>query len=222
MYNLHGLAKPEKDSLKDKECLICLELMESESLINLVKLPCGCANSTYHILCITRLLESGENKNFCPHCKTIYCFMPAAMPPSSNINSIIAELQTKHYCQIMMFHLLSNTIMNIANICITRTIPKYTSYPELQVMVMFYFSKIFFNYCILVYSNNNIDKIESVLLYSYMFQTVLFGGLLYAVSQVKNYNISVILLLNNVFSGGFDVAFRVIIENRMKNRVINM
>lgn len=223
MYNLHGLAKPDKDSLKDKECLICLELMESESLTNLVKLPCGCANSTYHILCITLLLESGENKNFCPHCKTVYHAMPAV----SDISILHAdslthrELQTKHYCHIMMFHLLSNTVMNITNICITRIIPKYNTYPELQVLMIFYFSKVFFNYCILVYSKNNIDKIDSVLVYSYTFQTVLFGGLVYGVTKINNDYISAILVLNNVFLVGFDLAFRLITENRMKNRITN-
>lgn len=216
MYNFQDFAKPDKDSLKDKECLICLESMESESLTNLVRLPCGCANSTYHILCITQLLESGENKNFCPHCKTVYFAMPVAMTPTSDTRTLI---KTKHYCHIMMFHLLSNTIMNIANICITRAIPKYNTYAELQVLMVFYFTKIFFNYCIFVYSKNNIDKIDSVLIYSYVFQTVLFGVLVYASARIY---VSVTLILNNVFLGGFDLGFRLVIENRMKNRIINM
>jgi hypothetical protein len=31
-----------------------------------------CKYSVYHIICIIKLLHSGENKNFCPHCKTKY------------------------------------------------------------------------------------------------------------------------------------------------------
>ena len=80
-YDMSGLEKfekPDKDFIKDKECLICLESIDLESNpIDLesnpiVKLPCKCANSVYHIICIIKLLHSGENKNFCPHCKTIY------------------------------------------------------------------------------------------------------------------------------------------------------
>ena len=43
--------KPDKDFIKDKECLICLESVDLE-LNKIVKLPCVCSNSVYHIICI--------------------------------------------------------------------------------------------------------------------------------------------------------------------------
>ena len=46
--SLHNFKKPNKNFLKDKECLICLESIDLE-LQELVKLPCECANSVYHI-----------------------------------------------------------------------------------------------------------------------------------------------------------------------------
>ena len=68
---LQEFEKPDKSFLIDKECLICLESINIEAL-KIVKLPCGCSNSVYHIVCILKLLDSGKNKNFCPHCKTNY------------------------------------------------------------------------------------------------------------------------------------------------------
>ena len=59
IYDL-GSKKPDKDFIQDKECLICLESLEINKI---VKLPCECSNSVYHISCIIKLLQSGVNKN---------------------------------------------------------------------------------------------------------------------------------------------------------------
>jgi len=61
----------DRNNLIGKECLICLESIDIEEQ-KLIKLPCNCSNSVYHISCITLFLNSGNNKNFCPHCKNIY------------------------------------------------------------------------------------------------------------------------------------------------------
>ena len=61
----------DRNNLLDKDCLICLESIDIEEQ-KLIKLPCNCSNSIYHISCITTFLNSGTNKNFCPHCKNIY------------------------------------------------------------------------------------------------------------------------------------------------------
>jgi hypothetical protein len=66
MDSLQIFEKPDPNFLKDKECLICLEPMMDLEMNLIVKLPCGCANSAYHMNCILQLLESGKNKNFCP------------------------------------------------------------------------------------------------------------------------------------------------------------
>ena len=72
ILSLKHFEKPDKDFVKDKDCLICLESVDTESLHKIVKLPCNCNNSVYHIKCIIRFLQSGINKNFCPHCKKEY------------------------------------------------------------------------------------------------------------------------------------------------------
>ena len=48
-YNiLHNFEKPDKEFIKNKECLICLESIDIEAQ-KIVKLPCNCNNSVYHI-----------------------------------------------------------------------------------------------------------------------------------------------------------------------------
>ena len=77
---LQNFKTPDREFLKDKDCLICLEPVDLE-MNKLVALPCNCANSTYHTTCIIQLLKSGENKNFCPHCKYVYQMHSAVLTP---------------------------------------------------------------------------------------------------------------------------------------------
>ena len=110
--------------------------------------------------------------------------------------------------------------MNITNIVASRNAVETNVDEALQVLILFYFCKLFFNYCILMYSKSNIDRIEDCLVYSYTYQMVLFGFLIYALSKMKtDYNF-VILILNNVFLGFGDLAFRIIIEYRIQNTVV--
>ena len=119
-----------------------------------------------------------------------------------------------------MIHILINSVMNINNIVISKICDGYNSQlDELHVSMLFYFCKLFFNYCILIYSKNNIEKIESVLVYSYVFQTVLFIFLIYTLTKIKNDKNSIILLLNNILLSCIDLAFRIIVEYKMKNTV---
>ena len=238
---LEKFKKPEKDFIQDKECLICLESLNLDTKIEtnkIVKLPCGCANSVYHISCIIKLLHSGENKNFCPHCKTkyeipivhvsvhhmqvvpvryyeylVFQHNPEAQEPLENPE------QLKNFTHIMLFHILLNSVMNIINIVATKNHPDHNINPEIQVVMLFYFLKIFFNYCILLYSKNNISKIENSLAYSYVFQIVLFGLIIYTLTKIKyDYNL-IILIINNILCNFIDLAFRIIVEYRMQNRV---
>ena len=118
---LQRFEKPDPDFLNDKECLICLEPMVLE-MNQLVKLPCGCANSAYHIRCVIQLLQSGENKNFCPHCRQRYTIfvepvVPTRQLPNNNQLLRIEEAyQAQQFSHIMQIHLLSNTTMNIVNL----------------------------------------------------------------------------------------------------------
>jgi hypothetical protein len=210
---LQRFIKPDKEFLEDKECLICLEPMDLE-MNQIVKLPCGCANSAYHIPCIVKLLASGKNKNFCPHCKAEYIFLPSQVVPVPF--SVVPFLT-----HIMMVHLLSNTLMNIINIAVSRSYPEYNRYAEFQVLMLFYFLKLFLNFCILAYAKTNIEKIETTLVYSYVYQTVLFGFLIYILAKVKNDSFLTALWVNNLLFGITDFAFRFVLEYKMRNRVVS-
>ena len=169
--NLQNFEKPDKSFLIDKECLICLETIDLEAL-KIVKLPCGCSNSVYHIVCILKLLDSGKNKNFCPHCKTNYEIslkqieQPVArhqVLPYNTVNTEITppnqNLQIKILTRILIFHILINSLMNINNIIISKICDGYNSkIDELHVSMLFYFCKLFFNYIMLCYAKNNITK----------------------------------------------------------------
>jgi hypothetical protein len=223
---LQQFEKPEPEFIKDKECLICLEVFDLEANQH-VMLPCKCANSVYHVGCILLLLNSGQNKNFCPHCKGNY-YMSLQIPSQQLVNftqiqeAVMQQqnLQLTNFTHVLVVHIISNSIMNITNIVVARNAFKTNVVEALQVLILFYFCKLFFNYCILMYSKSNIDRIEDCLVYSYTYQMVLFGFLIYALSKMKtDYNF-VILILNNVFLGFGDLAFRIIIERRIQNTVV--
>jgi len=229
---LEKFKKPDKDFIQDKECLICLESLETE-VNKIVKLPCGCANSVYHISCIIKLLHSGENKNFCPHCKTIYDIsfahihvqiqqvVPLQYIVVQNIYPETPENieQIKNFTHIMLSHILLNSLMNIINIVATKNHPDHNINSEIQVVMLFYFLKIFFNYCILIYSKNNISKIENSLVCSYVFQIVLFCVIIYTLTKIKYDINSIILIVNNISCNFIDLGFRIIVEYKMQNRV---
>ena len=229
---LQKFEKPDTNFLKDKECLICLEVFDLESS-KFIQFPCKCSNSTYHIECIIKLINSGVNKNFCPHCKSIYDIplqveqIPVAMNqvvPYNVINTQTIQderriLHIKNFTHILVCHIISNSIMNVINIVVARNAIETNGRPELQVLMLFYFLKLFFNYVILMYSKNNIERIEDCLVYSYVFQTVLFCFFVYALTKIKNDYNSAILIVNNVFFSFGDLTFRVIIEYKMKNTV---
>ena len=226
---LEKFKKPDKDFIQDKECLICLESLETldlESEINkIVKLPCECANSVYHTSCIIKLLHSGENKNFCPHCKTIYEIPITHVPVQiqhifrENLETPENIEQIKNFTRIILFHILLNSLMNIINIIATKNHPDHNINSEIQVAMLFYFCKIFFNYCILLYSKNNISKIDNSLVCSYTFQTVLFCVIIYTLTKIKYDINSIILIVNNILGNFIDLSFRIIVEYKMQNRV---
>ena len=236
---LQNFKKPDVTGLKEKECLICLEPFDLESL-NFVKLPCVCSNSVYHIDCIVKFLVSGKNTNFCPHCKTNYeiplqnqfksqfqvsrtQIVPYIVVDQTNQRRQEDELrnfQIKNLSHILVFHIISNSIMNIINIVAARSSDETYHDEALQVLILFYFCKLFFNYCILMYSKSRIDRTEECLVFSYVFQTVLFGLLIYSLTRMKSNDSFIILITNNSVLGFGDLIFRIFIEYRMKNAVI--
>jgi hypothetical protein len=218
---LQNFEKPEQGFIKDKECLICLEPFDLE-LNQYVMLPCKCANSVYHIGCIMLLLNSGQNKNFCPHCKANYNIVMQNQQ-LTNLTHIqqraqeMQNLQVTNFTHILMVHILSNSIMNIINIVVARTSLDMNVDEALQVLIMFYFCKLFFNYCILMYSKSHIEKIEDCLVFSYFYQIILFGLLIYSLTKMKTDINFIVLIVNNVLLGFGDLTFRIIIECKMTN-----
>ena len=225
---LQKFEKPDENSLKEKECLICLEPFDLESN-SFVQLPCKCSSSVYHTDCIVKLLNSGDNKNFCPHCKTNY-ENPLKIKVANNqvlpyivtntqLEPQINYEQVKNFTGILILHTLLNSFMNVINVVITRSSPDYNSSLELQLLMIFYFLKIFFNYVIFVYSKNNIEKIEDSLLYSYTFQIMLFGFSVYTLTKINNDNRLITSTVINAIFGFGDFIYRKILENRTRNTV---
>lgn len=268
--NLEKFEKPNKDFIKNKECLICLESIDIEAN-KIVKLPCKCSNSVYHIKCIKILLDSGQNKNFCPHCKTKYVLnflyyeiteqnrilaqnmltnietnvaTNVATNTSTNVvtniaTNVITNIATNvetyrannrdiiipnpfnisKFVEIMLFHILINSIMNIINIIVSDNNSENNLDEYLDVLTLFCFFKIFLNFFILLYLQNNLDKIESFLVYSYTYQVVIFGFVIYLLTKLKNNYYTIILLLNNILLFLIDILSRIIIEYRENNRI---
>lgn len=220
---LQNFEKPEQGFIKDKECLICLEPFDLEANQH-VMLPCKCANSVYHIGCILLLLNSGQNKNFCPHCKTNYNILMQnqILPNLTQMQQRAQQqqnLQVTNFTHILVIHILSNSIMNIINIVVARNAFKTNLDEALQLLLLLYFTKLFLNYCILMYSKSHIDKIEDCLVFSYFYQMILFGLLIYALTKIKTDINFIVLIVNNVLLGFGDLTFRIIIEYRMTNVV---
>jgi hypothetical protein len=233
---LQKFEKPDTTFLKDKECLICLESLDDLESNKFVQLPCKCSNSVYHIDCIVKLINSGDDKNFCPHCKTKYeiplkiqvarnQIVPYTeintnqLPNLAQINQEIRNVQITKFTEILIIHGLSNSVMNLINIIATRVCVDYDSSTELQVLMLIYFFKLFFNYSIFVYSKNSIQKIEDCLIYSYAFQVILFGFFIYMLNKIKNDSKTTVIIINNVLFSFADFVYRKIIENKMINTV---
>ena len=213
--------KPDKDFVKSKECLICLETIDLEAS-KIVKLPCGCSNSVYHIVCIAQLLVSGENKNFCPHCKSIYQITLQQVVQPSNLIAVqpnIENEQTRTLSYIILIHIFSNSIMNLINIGLSHDYSKNVANIISKILQISYFCKILVNVCIIINLKVNVKQINSHLSLSYIIQTVLFVLLICLLSIIKTDFNSIIMLLNNVFFVITDLGFRIRIECKGMNRV---
>lgn len=212
---LEKLKKPDKESIKDQECPICLESFDLESLNAYVMLPCNCANSTYHMTCITQMLQSGENKNFCPYCKTVYKI-------NTELNDVVAVVpqpQPKHTTCILFVHIVSNTLMNVINISMSEDYENNRADVMSKILLICYFCKMLVNICILIHLKHNAEQMKSNLDLSYAIQTVLFVSLIVMLSFTEFDFKSGMILVNNVFFCFGDLAFRITVECKCINRV---
>jgi glutaredoxin len=216
----------DRNSLIDKECLICLESIDIEEQ-KLIKLPCKCSNSIYHISCITIFINSGNNKNFCPHCKRIYNIFEQNNAEQNiaeqniaeqniaeqniaeqNIaEQNIAEQNNRKNGIIFVIHIFSNTIMNVINlsVIIDKNITE-------KVFVIITFCKVVINFGFIIVTRQNIEKIYSSMSYSYTLQLLLLILLIYIVSNRENNFYYILLLVNNFFFFFGDLFFRINIE----------
>jgi hypothetical protein len=141
------------------------------------------------------------------------------LPNLAQINQEIRYQQITKFTEILIIHSLSNSVMNVINVIATRVCVDYDSSTELQVLMLIYFFKIFFNYWIFVYSKNSIQKIEDCLIYSYAFQLILFGFFIYMLNKIKNDSKTTVIIINNVLFSFADFVYRKSIENKMINTV---
>jgi hypothetical protein len=193
----------DRNILLDKECLICLESIDIEEQ-KLIKLPCNCSNSIYHISCITTFINSGNNKNFCPHCKNIYNIVEQTDVEQTDV---VAEQNNEKNGIIFVVHIFSNTIMNIINLA-TITDKNITE----KVFIIITFCKVVVNFGFIIFINKNTIQIKSCVNYSYILQLFLLIMLLIIVSNRKDDFDSIILLANNFLFFFGDLFFRIRIE----------
>ena len=201
---LQSFAKPNKNVFEDKECLICLESLNVE-LIKIVELPCNCSNSVYHIDCIVRLLDSGQNKNFCPHCKTNYHIEP---------NQVVERQphDNKKYVYIFIVHILLNSFMNMINLGLMDDYRNVFTNVVSKILTVSYFCKILMNVCFVIARRDNNDRLRRYVGLSYIVQTVMLILLVCMLSSVEIGSNSVMLLANNVLFCLGELAFRIWIE----------
>ena len=212
--------KPGKEFITDKECLICLESFDIESQ-QLVQLPCECANSVYHINCITQLLKSGQNKNFCPHCKMKYPIMSSTIvAPVAILAPIVNDNgRIRMFVTILYVHILSNSIMNVVNISESREYPQEDDNILSKLLLISYFCKLLINAYIICKVKADAEKIESYLSLSYTIQTLLIILFICLMSSVKKDYTSIVLIINNAFFYLGDIAFRIALECKTMNIV---
>lgn len=200
--------KPDKDFVKSKECLICLETIDIEAS-KIVKLPCGCSNSVYHIACIAQLLVSGENKNFCPHCKSNYqiTLQQEVQPLTHRPNG--ENENTRMISCILIVHILTNSVMNLINVVLSRDYSNNNANIISKILQICYFCKLVVNVCIVIHLKVNSQQINSHLRLSYIIQAALFVLFICLLSMIKNDFDSILMLVNNIFFITIDLGFRI-------------
>jgi hypothetical protein len=207
--------KPERTSLVDKECIICFESLDNE-LDKIVELPCKCSNAVYHVDCIVRLLESGENKNLCPYCRAIFPNRNNNNnnnnPPQEVVRGPI-PLDERKLAYIFIIHIFTNTLMNLISIGMlddiyTNTIKNVVC----KILIASFFSKVVFNAFLLFTLKYYRENLNSHISASYSLQTIIFVLLVCFLSSVRmNFRLG-FLLANNLFFCIGDIFFRISIE----------
>lgn len=204
---LQSFPKPERSSLANKECIICLESLDME-LDKIVELPCKCSNGVYHMSCIVRHLESGENKNFCPHCRANF--------PDTRAQDVAQEpipLDERKLAYIFIIHIFTNTLMNLINVGMLDDIYRDKIQDVVcKILIASFFSKVVFNAFLLFSLKYYRENLNSHISASYSLQTIIFVLFICFLSSVRmNFRLG-FLLANNLFFCVGDLFFRISIE----------
>lgn len=99
-------------------CAICLDFLNIKE--KQIQLPCHCSSSLYHHECIVCMINSGPDKNFCPHCLTKYYYVVQnniIFPFKSDQDYLLyveekVHLRQQQKCNFV-FHLVINVGCNI-------------------------------------------------------------------------------------------------------------
>lgn len=193
----------------NKECIICLESLESQKIVSL---PCKCSNSVYHVACISQLLLSGENKNFCPHCRQKYevALTPVVQAEQPAEQQPDADMESRKLTYIYVVHILTNSFMNVVNIGMSNDYENAETDIISKILLILYFCKIIINVCIIVHTKSDLEKIKKSLTLSYIIQTTMFILLICLLATTKKRTATDWLLFGNnvVFCFG-DIAVRI-------------
>lgn len=230
--NLEKFLVLDKTLIKDKECIICLESLSNDvesATATIIMLPCKCANSSYHIACIIQLLMSGQNKNFCPHCRTNYDVSEQQQPILGQRQQPILdqpildqpilaqqdeEYRYRKYSYIFIVHIISNSIMNIINISMIGDYDKTDANIVSKLLVICYFFKLLIN-CVFIFTmKRDADRLEKQLTSSYLIQVLLFVLLVSLLSTSKINFSAILLLANNITFSVSDSMMRICLECR--------
>ena len=227
ILGLKHFEKPNKDFVKDKDCLICLETVDTESLYKIIKLPCNCNNSVYHIKCIIRFLQSGINKNFCPHCKKEY---DINQHNNQSINQILPNevnnevnrgnnIVSPELLFTYLFHIITNTFLNIFNIAISTEYENKTKKIISDGLLILFYIKLLLNFYIIIKVKDDKTRILECLYYSYFFQIIIFLLLVYFYYITRNNINSLALLLNNIIFYLGDLIYMLNIHYKILHRI---
>jgi len=209
--------------MRNQECIICLESMPTdvESQSTIIVLPCKCANSAYHSACIILLLMSGENKNFCPHCKRKYSVLNNMVNVNADANANAGAnadaVRLRKLSYVFLVHIFTNSIMNLVNISMLQDYNERDANILSKLLLIFYFCKLLLNCAFIFAMERNADKYEKQLSISYIIQSILFVLLVSLISTNKiNFSATIILINNMVFSLS-DLIFRIGVECHNRN-----
>lgn len=207
---LQSFPKPDRTTLANKECIICFESIDME-LDKIVELPCKCSNAVYHVACIVRMLESGENKNFCPHCRSNFPNNTPAREVAREADAV--PLDERRLAYIFIIHIFTNTLMNLINIGMLDDIYRDKLQNTVsKILIASFFAKIVFNAFLLFSLKYYRENLTSHLSASYSMQTIIFVLFICFLSSVKMSFRLGFLLANNLFFCIGDIFFRISIE----------